>query len=214
MKSKLIPLLLAVLLLFTACAPVYNANDFGVFTYPGVNWLISPEELPKALAVEKDAFTVREQSYPDADSDFYYTVDTVLFGEKALVQFVFVPGISDKRLFLTAVRVSFEKKDKDTYNKICTALNEEFARQNVAVKTEESLRQIRKGDSGEKVFEPVSVDTDGVIGYSSAYSFSSIAREDDLPEDLLEKANKAAEEAGIKIMPIRPGSISTPQRDL
>ena len=196
-KTKLIPILLAVLLLLTACAPAYNANDFGAFTYPGVNWLIAPEELPKALGVEKDVFTVREQSYPDADSDFYYTVDTVLFGENATVQFVFFPRSTDEKLFLVGVRVSFEKKDEDTYNKICAALNEEFARQNVTVKTEDSLKQIREDDSGERVFEPISGDTDGVIGYSSRCSFSSTAKLGDLPEDIRAKADEAASKAGL-----------------
>lgn len=202
--KKMLPLLLAVLLLFTACAgpAVTEANKVGAVTYPGVDWLVSPENMMKILGKNSESFDTAVNDFTPAESrETYYVIETTLFGEAASVKFTFAPTLDGEDPLLMAVDVSFEKTDKETYDKLKTALEQEISRQAVAVDSQELLRQIFKNEDGSESREIVPADTEpfsnDAVGYTLTFTATSDLYTGDLPDDVQKATSEAALELGV-----------------
>ena len=181
-KRRLLSLILAVLLLFTACsAPVVTeANKLGAVSYPGMEWLISPEEMMETAGKKSDAFEIAE------DSLLRYVLngETVL-GQKASVIFTFDTNK------LQQVEAVFDNTDKATYESLKKALEQEIARQQVSVEWSEVLRQVIPLEGEDVSIEPVPIDTEPLSNGATAYYFTycgtSTTGTADLPDEIQAK---------------------------
>lgn len=93
-KIKLSAVILAVLLLLTACAPSYpntkKGKEYGYFTYNGLEYGLSEEEF---LAIMDDKAICLEEKYFSNNGDRYYQQnDAEFLGKKATIQYSFFGG--------------------------------------------------------------------------------------------------------------------------
>lgn len=184
MKTKIWCVLLAVTLLLAGCS-VNQAHIFGAMTYPGLDWLITPEEMMDALGKDAKEFTV------DSVNNVAYRYesrDFPLFGEDALTQFTFYSTFANDgqpHIVLYTVGVFFDRTDPEVYREICDALIAEADRQGVAVEWEESMFLSFADEEGSGPSETVPIGTDphaeGTTGYGYSFFLSSKATTADFP---------------------------------
>ncbi len=193
MKKKLFPLILAVLLLFTACsAPVVTeANKLGAISYPGMEWLISPETMMKTIDKTSESFEITEENL------LRYTLhgETVL-GQKASVIFTFDVNEKDNLQRLYQVEAVFDDTSKDNYEALKKSVEQEIARQQVSVEWSEILNQVIPGEGETVSIEPVPIDTEPLSNGATAYYFTycgtSTTNTADLPDEIQKKATEYA----------------------
>lgn len=187
MKKKLIPLLLVLLLLLTACSPGNSerGKELGYFNYPGLDWGMTEEELFKALGKNESDFECRE-----IDNERAYTLkDVEIFGQKGTVTFYIWTDTADVTPYLTSVTVRYENvKDFDTIHQ---TLYDSLKSQAVSIEhTEFTYRRIDQSDKEAYVDTEDELFAENVKQAEIFCDFFSNAQSKDLPEDMYEKARK------------------------
>ena len=185
MKKKLIPILLAVLLLFTACTPGNSGRgkELGYFNCPGLEWGMTEEEFFKVIGVSADDFTVETD---DSALIRKYTQGNVDFlGKKAdQVTWGFQKLTDEGRYFLHNVTAVYAG-EIDTNERI-EKLNAMAKEQEIAV--DESTERIRfEGDQSVNVFDDDALYAEGADVIWIKYTMDSKATGADLPEEFYEK---------------------------
>ena len=185
-KTKLIPLILAVLLLLTACAPAYpnteKGKQYGYFTYNGLEYGISEEEFLAAMG-EKAGEVER---VVNSRGDLYYQQENAeFFGKKATVQYSFsaVHGIGSG---LLDVYVIFEETVEP--NELIERIEEFVQQEGVVMDPEKELRV----SPGEEWLDLANVDfterEETRISVSGTYETKTKGQ--DLDAGLLKKAKE------------------------
>lgn len=192
-------LFLAICLL-ASCSPVkVFQTNYGEVNFPGVQWMMTPEEVFQAIGKNESDFQRAENgALGDTWYEVYYTADGLLFGRAAKVQFVFCPSADRKELRLWAASITMKEASEDTFRYICGELDSECRRQNAEVKTESGLKRILSTGSGSETMEDIRSDADpyesaDAIGFEKSYSSISAVSTTDLPEELLQKYKAGAE---------------------
>lgn len=214
-------LFLAVCLL-ASCSPAKDVRTaYGEMNFPGVKWMMTPEEVFRAIGKNESDFQRGENgALGDTWYEVYYTTDGLLFGKMAEVQFVFCPSADQKELRLWAASVTMKEASEDAFRYVCGELDNEWKRQGVTAKTESGLKRILSTDSGSETFEEIRSDADpyesaDAIGFEESYSALSAVETADLPEELLQKYKAGAErfyrehETETKIQDIPAAQLSS-----
>lgn len=193
-------LFLAVCLL-ASCSPAKEAVQtiYGEMNFPGVKWMMTPEEVFQTIGKNESDFQRAENgALGDTWYEVYYTADGLFFGKAAEVQFVFCPSADRKELRLWAASVTMKEASEDAFRYVCGELDNEWKRQGVTAKTESGLKRILSTGSGSETFEEIRSDADpyeisDAIGFEESYSARSAVSTTDLPEELLQKYKAEAE---------------------
>lgn len=193
MKKKLFPLLLAILILFTACSAPGNSQrgkELGYFNYPGLDWGMTEEEFLKAIGKNADSFRIEKQVHDETSySQFYILENSECYGETAAtVGFEFSSAYADAVPVLTSVQVAYES-DVD-FDTVFDAVNESVSRQEVSL-YEPALTLSYKDADGltQYVTEREDLYRNEAASIHITGSFISKAIVADLPEDLIEKVS-------------------------
>lgn len=192
-------LIVACLLLLTACSPAQTTTAYGEMNFPGVKWMMTPEEVFQAIGKSKSDFQKAENgALSDTRYEAYYTTTGVFFGEEAEVQFTFCPTADRQGLRLWAASATIKDASEETYSVMCRMLDEEFKRQDVKVNTELSLKCVLSTEDGGEMLEEIRADADpyekpDAVGYEKSYYAASVKQTTDLPEELKQKWKDGAQ---------------------
>ena len=189
--TKLIPLILAVLLLLTACTPsvVEREKGVGYFNYPTLEWGITEEEFFETIGKEASAFEFSE--IPGA---YIYTLRKGVFLDKEVdLSFFFLTeldGVETFEPFLFRVHgVFLESFSESEFPALARSFADE---QKIDVFTKEEIQYMDQSNS----IDIVDVDTfeklnkENVETALAQYTVNSVALGSALPEEYLQKARE------------------------
>lgn len=170
-KLRFTPLLFALGLLLAACGGIGEKSAYyGYFTYPNTDWGMTKDEVFAALG-KKEADFEHEDQIEERGTD-YYSIEQKIFGAPATVSYGFFQIEEIEEPFLNEVYVSYIGESAD-YDKRLSELEAYLDRKHIPYK---------KGKESKN-------DTGGI----SYFDYVSVATVDELPKELLEKADAAYE---------------------
>lgn len=188
-KIRFIPFILAVLLLFTACAATGNSQrgkELGYFNYPGLDWGMTEAEFFKAMNKVQEEFTVTDNDDPLVRE--YVLTNQKFLDEAAEIAWRFHKIDKDSGWFLTGVTITY-LGEKDV-NAMIEKLNAFVKNQEVSV-TDGTLQRRRfEGENVKAVFDDEVLYADGVTAVWVTYNLESKATVSDLKEELRISAEK------------------------
>ena len=193
MKKKLFPLILAVLLLFTACSAPGNSQrgkELGYFNYPGLDWGMTEAEFFKAIGKSENSFRAEKQIHDEnAYSQFYVLESIECFGETAAsIGFEFSSDFANATPRLTSIQISYAG-DID-FDAVYNNAHESISNQEVLFH-EPILTLSYKDANGytKYVTERKDLYENGATSVHISGSFISQATVSDLPESSIEKVS-------------------------
>lgn len=187
MKKKLIPVILAVLLLLTACAPNNSkrGKELGYFNYPGLDWGMTEEELFKALNKNETEFERK-----NFENGLSYTLyDIEIFNQKGVVSFYLEADTEETAPYLTGITIGYENV-KD-FSAIHKALGEALDSQSVPIDHAEfTFRRIDQDGKETYTDTEDELFAENVKRAEITCAFASVALTEELPNNMYEKAYK------------------------
>ena len=196
--TKLIPLILAVLLLLTACTPGNSARgkELGYFNYPGLDWGMTEEEFLKAMG-DKATQMEKEDYYLSASDEnsekiyagFHYLwYDGEFLGKKAGLAFYFFGEVENVEPRLCEVQIKFE--DEYDVGKLADEFASFIRGQDVETSLQEKM-YVEKTDRDGKTESAFTNDVfsgENLAKIFAQYSATSVGVGKDLDPELMEKA--------------------------
>lgn len=152
-----------------------HQESYAYFTFPNVDWGITPDELCVALEKSQDDFVIKEVGNKRT---FFAEVD--FLGKKSKVSFSFAKGLTSPAEYLIEVQTGYEDISNEDFDKICADIIELIKEQEVPI-----------SDIHSDTFTYYESENESDEKLGTEFYFSSISTVDNLPAQMKETYNNA-----------------------